>query len=145
VTAIIDGMGSIGAAIGPLLTGYIAEAGGFDGVFLMLYTAAIAAGLLLIRLCIKEVRVALGCGVGVEGGGIIGAVGRGAALTLKPTKKHDPQLTGANHRPNKPPITNASAASAQDGRALQGSLAGAIWGAAGIEQGLVVEDWYRRL
>lgn len=56
VTAIIDGMGSIGAAIGPLLTGYIAEAGGFDGVFLMLYCAAIAAGALLIRLCVKEVR-----------------------------------------------------------------------------------------
>ncbi|KAI8476883.1 MAG: glycerol-3-phosphate permease-like protein [Monoraphidium minutum] len=56
VTAIIDGMGSIGAAIGPLLTGYIAEAGGFDGVFLMLYLAAIAAGALLIRLCLKELQ-----------------------------------------------------------------------------------------
>lgn len=60
VTAIIDGMGSIGAAIGPLLTGYIAEAGGFDGVFLMLYIAAIAAGALLIRLCVKEVRQHMG-------------------------------------------------------------------------------------
>lgn len=57
VTAIIDGMGSIGAAIGPLLTGYIAEAGGFDGVFLMLYLAAIAAGALLIRLCLKELQM----------------------------------------------------------------------------------------
>lgn len=56
MTAIIDGMGSIGAAIGPLLTGYISEAGGFDGVFLMLYLAAIVAGALLIRLCLKEVR-----------------------------------------------------------------------------------------
>lgn len=55
VTAIIDGMGSIGAAIGPMLTGYISEAGGFDGVFLMLYISALSAGLLLVRLCIKEV------------------------------------------------------------------------------------------
>lgn len=55
VTAIIDGMGSIGAAIGPMLTGYISERGGFDGVFLMLYLSALAAGLLLIKLCIKEV------------------------------------------------------------------------------------------
>jgi OPA family glycerol-3-phosphate transporter-like MFS transporter 1/2 len=55
VTAIIDGMGSIGAAIGPMLTGYISEQGGFDGVFVMLYIAALSAGLLLLRLCIKEV------------------------------------------------------------------------------------------
>lgn len=55
VTAIIDGMGSIGAAIGPMLTGYISQRGGFDGVFLMLYLAALTAGLLLVRLCIKEV------------------------------------------------------------------------------------------
>lgn len=55
VTAIIDGMGSIGAAIGPMLTGYISERGGFDGVFVMLYIAALSAGLLLVRLCIKEV------------------------------------------------------------------------------------------
>ena len=49
VTAIIDGMGSIGAAIGPLMTGYICLSaaelpGGFDNVFLMLYGAAAAAG-----------------------------------------------------------------------------------------------------
>ncbi|WIA30391.1 hypothetical protein OEZ86_000477 [Tetradesmus obliquus] len=56
VTAIIDGMGSIGAAIGPMLTGYISERGGFDGVFVMLYIAALSAGLLLVRLCIKELQ-----------------------------------------------------------------------------------------
>lgn len=55
VTAIIDGMGSIGAAIGPMLTGYISEAGGFDGVFVMLYLSATLAGLLLVQLCLKEV------------------------------------------------------------------------------------------
>ncbi len=54
VTAIIDGMGSIGAAIGPLVTGYISEVGGFDLVFAMLYSAAIMAGLLLIKLAAKE-------------------------------------------------------------------------------------------
>lgn len=57
VTAIIDGMGSIGAAIGPMLTGYISQQGGFDGVFLMLYLSALTAGLLLVRLCIKEVSI----------------------------------------------------------------------------------------
>jgi MFS family permease len=45
VTAIIDGMGSVGAALGPLATGYISEMpGGFDNVFFMLYGAATCAG-----------------------------------------------------------------------------------------------------
>lgn len=57
VTAIIDGMGSIGAAIGPMVTGYISELpGGFDNVFIMLYGAAACAGLLLTKLVIKESR-----------------------------------------------------------------------------------------
>eukprot|EP00879_Flechtneria_rotunda_P018577 GHRR01019493.1.p1 GENE.GHRR01019493.1~~GHRR01019493.1.p1 ORF type:complete len:480 (+),score=139.47 GHRR01019493.1:95-1534(+) len=60
VTAIIDGMGSIGAAIGPMLTGYISDTTGFDGVFLMLYIAALMAGLLLARLCIKELQTLKG-------------------------------------------------------------------------------------
>ncbi len=54
VTAIIDGMGSIGAAIGPMMTGYISQVGGFDLVFVMLYMSAITAGLLLIKLAAKE-------------------------------------------------------------------------------------------
>jgi OPA family glycerol-3-phosphate transporter-like MFS transporter 1/2 len=69
VTAIIDGMGSIGAAIGPMLTGYISEKGGFDGVFLMLYISALLAGVLLLRLCIKEVSAVLqssACGTGLQ-------------------------------------------------------------------------------
>lgn len=63
VTAIIDGMGSIGAAIGPMLTGYISQRGGFDGVFLMLYLSALTAGLLLVRLCSREVsrEILSGC------------------------------------------------------------------------------------
>lgn len=56
VTAIIDGMGSIGAAVGPMLTGYISELpGGFNNVFAMLYVAALSAALLLSKLVYKEV------------------------------------------------------------------------------------------
>ncbi|KAL8051005.1 hypothetical protein ABFX02_06G117600 [Erythranthe guttata] len=54
VTAIIDGTGSIGAAIGPLLTGYI-SAKSWSGVFTMLMVAALIAGLLLTRLVVAEV------------------------------------------------------------------------------------------
>lgn len=54
VTAIIDGTGSIGAAIGPLLTGYI-SAKSWSAVFTMLMGAALVAGLLLTRLVIAEV------------------------------------------------------------------------------------------
>lgn len=54
VTAIIDGTGSVGAAIGPLLTGYISEKS-WNGVFTMLMAAALVAGLLLTRLVVAEV------------------------------------------------------------------------------------------
>ncbi|XP_052203852.1 putative glycerol-3-phosphate transporter 1 [Diospyros lotus] len=54
VTAIIDGTGSIGAAIGPLLTGYISEKS-WSAVFTMLMAAALVAGLLLTRLVVAEV------------------------------------------------------------------------------------------
>ncbi|GLC43902.1 hypothetical protein PLESTB_000921300 [Pleodorina starrii] len=57
VSAIIDGMGSIGAALGPMLTGFISNRGGFDMVFVMLYTSAVTAGLLLVKLVIKELAV----------------------------------------------------------------------------------------
>lgn len=57
MTSIIDGMGSCGAALGPLLTGYLSQrAGGFDNVFLMLYIASLAAAALLLRLVLREVR-----------------------------------------------------------------------------------------
>jgi len=56
VTAIIDGTGSLGAAVGPALTGWLSQTGdGWDNVFYMLYSAALIAGLLLMRLVIKEV------------------------------------------------------------------------------------------
>lgn len=54
VTAIIDGTGSVGAAIGPLLTGYISETS-WSAVFTMLMASALIAGLLLTRLVIAEV------------------------------------------------------------------------------------------
>ena len=47
-------MGSLGAALGPMMTGYISDLGGFDLVFTMLYTSAVAAGLLLVKLVGKE-------------------------------------------------------------------------------------------
>ncbi|KAE9620207.1 hypothetical protein Lal_00019015 [Lupinus albus] len=54
VTAIIDGTGSIGAAIGPLLTGYV-SAKSWSAVFSMLMAAALIAGLFLTRLVVAEV------------------------------------------------------------------------------------------
>lgn len=50
-------MGSIGAALGPMLTGFISDRGGFDLVFIMLYTSAVTAGLLLVKLVMKELAV----------------------------------------------------------------------------------------
>ncbi|KAH7332195.1 hypothetical protein KP509_20G074600 [Ceratopteris richardii] len=55
VTAIIDGTGSVGAAVGPLLTGYISQSG-WKSVFYMLMISALFAGLLLSKLVIAEVR-----------------------------------------------------------------------------------------
>ncbi|XP_059404980.1 glucose-6-phosphate exchanger SLC37A2-like [Carassius carassius] len=55
VTAIIDGTGSIGAAVGPLLAGLISPTG-WNNVFYMLITADVLACLLLSRLVYKEVR-----------------------------------------------------------------------------------------
>eukprot|EP01018_Ginkgo_biloba_P014595 Gb_39294 [translate_table: standard] len=54
VTAIIDGTGSVGAALGPLLTGFISGQG-WNNVFTMLMLAAFIAGLLLTRLVIAEI------------------------------------------------------------------------------------------
>ncbi|KAL3693843.1 hypothetical protein R1sor_007494 [Riccia sorocarpa] len=54
VTAIIDGTGSVGAAFGPLITGYLAEYG-WDSVFWFLMASALIAGLLLSRLVCAEI------------------------------------------------------------------------------------------
>ncbi|KAF8380597.1 hypothetical protein HHK36_028085 [Tetracentron sinense] len=55
VTAIIDGTGSVGAALGPLLTGFLSRKG-WNAVFLMLNVGALIAGLLLSPLVIAEIR-----------------------------------------------------------------------------------------
>ncbi|XWS49672.1 hypothetical protein CRYUN_Cryun12cG0023200 [Craigia yunnanensis] len=54
VTAIIDGTGSVGAALGPLLTGFISTKG-WDAVFIKLMFGALIAALLLSRLVIAEI------------------------------------------------------------------------------------------
>lgn len=54
VTAIIDGTGSVGAALGPLLTGYI-SARGWNGVFIMLIIAILFAGFFLMHLVVAEI------------------------------------------------------------------------------------------
>ncbi|PAA74477.1 hypothetical protein BOX15_Mlig013591g3 [Macrostomum lignano] len=55
VTAIIDGTGSMGAALGPLLTGLIVNTG-WQNVFYMLMTADLLALLLLCRMGLSEVN-----------------------------------------------------------------------------------------
>uniref|UniRef100_A0A8C4FER7 Glucose-6-phosphate exchanger SLC37A2 n=1 Tax=Dicentrarchus labrax TaxID=13489 RepID=A0A8C4FER7_DICLA len=55
VTAIIDGTGSIGAALGPLLAGVISPTG-WNNVFYMLISADVLACLFLTRLVYKEVQ-----------------------------------------------------------------------------------------
>merc|ERR1711994_676924 len=60
VTAIIDGTGSIGAAIGPFLCGRLSGSGNWDSVFYMLVASDAAALLLLTRIFIREVRQVFG-------------------------------------------------------------------------------------
>ncbi|XP_034995040.1 glucose-6-phosphate exchanger SLC37A2 isoform X2 [Zootoca vivipara] len=55
VTAIIDGTGSVGAALGPLLAGVISSTG-WDNVFYMLMAADLLACLFLSRVVFKEIR-----------------------------------------------------------------------------------------
>ncbi|ESN93720.1 hypothetical protein HELRODRAFT_186070 [Helobdella robusta] len=55
VTAIIDGTGSIGAALGPLITGLLSSYG-WDYVFYMLIISDVIALLFLMRLSYKETR-----------------------------------------------------------------------------------------
>ncbi|KAM7264365.1 hypothetical protein ACFE04_002048 [Oxalis oulophora] len=59
VTAIIDGTGSVGGALGPLLAGYISTRG-WNSVFSMLILSICFASLLLIRLVKAEIRGKIG-------------------------------------------------------------------------------------
>ncbi|XP_011311846.1 sugar phosphate exchanger 2 isoform X2 [Fopius arisanus] len=56
VTAIIDGTGSIGAAVGPLLAGLVSRWMGWHNVFHMLMTADVLALLFLSRLVYRDLR-----------------------------------------------------------------------------------------
>ncbi|XP_066265291.1 glucose-6-phosphate exchanger SLC37A2-like isoform X3 [Branchiostoma lanceolatum] len=63
VTAIIDGTGSIGAAVGPLLAGIILNKAGasqraaqWDNVFYMLMASDVLACLFLLRIFVKEIK-----------------------------------------------------------------------------------------
>ncbi|KAG6414224.1 hypothetical protein SASPL_126942 [Salvia splendens] len=55
VTAIIDGTGSVGAALGPLLAGYISTRG-WNSVFFMLIVSISCAACLLIRVVKNEIK-----------------------------------------------------------------------------------------
>lgn len=55
VTAIIDGTGSVGAALGPLLAGYISTRG-WNSVFFMLVLSLSIAGLLLFQVVKSEIK-----------------------------------------------------------------------------------------
>ncbi|GMP35480.1 hypothetical protein CsSME_00007893 [Camellia sinensis var. sinensis] len=55
VTAIIDGTGSVGAALGPLLAGYISTRG-WNSVFFMLIVSISIAALLLIHVVKTEIK-----------------------------------------------------------------------------------------
>ncbi|XVF47977.1 hypothetical protein PTKIN_Ptkin03bG0153200 [Pterospermum kingtungense] len=55
VSAIIDGTGSVGAALGPLLAGYISTRG-WNSVFLMLIVSVFLASLFLIRVAKTEIE-----------------------------------------------------------------------------------------
>ncbi|KAG6477878.1 putative glycerol-3-phosphate transporter 4 [Zingiber officinale] len=54
VTALIDGTGSVGAAVGPLVTGFLSTKG-WSSVFMMLMLGAFVAGTLLLVLVREEV------------------------------------------------------------------------------------------
>ena len=54
MTAIIDGTGSIGAAIGPFLAGSLSGSGNWDNVFYMLMIADMMALIFLVRLVKQE-------------------------------------------------------------------------------------------
>lgn len=56
VTSIIDATGSLGAAVGPMLAGVIANRGHWKNVFILLTGADLLAALLLLRQFLNEVK-----------------------------------------------------------------------------------------
>ncbi|XP_052254526.1 glucose-6-phosphate exchanger SLC37A2-like isoform X2 [Dreissena polymorpha] len=67
VTAIIDGTGSVGAALGPLFAGVISKTG-WNNVFWMLIGCDILAIVFLVRLVYKEIKLwkLVGCGPQID-------------------------------------------------------------------------------
>ncbi|KAK9269640.1 hypothetical protein L1049_001417 [Liquidambar formosana] len=61
VTAIIDGTGSVGAALGPLLAGYISTRG-WNSVFFMLISSIFFAAMFLVRIAKSEIKSKLSGG-----------------------------------------------------------------------------------
>lgn len=61
VTAIIDGTGSVGAALGPLLAGYISSRG-WNSVFAMLILSIFLAAFFLIHIAKSEIKSKLSAG-----------------------------------------------------------------------------------
>lgn len=57
VTAIIDGTGSIGAAVGPLLAGFMSRWMGWHSVFYMLMVSDLFALLFLSRLVYRDLKM----------------------------------------------------------------------------------------
>lgn len=62
VSAIIDGMGSIGAVVGPLVAGFASKSGDWTTIFVMLMLSDVIATLCLVRITIAELRDKLGLG-----------------------------------------------------------------------------------
>uniref|UniRef100_A0A1X7UQD1 Major facilitator superfamily (MFS) profile domain-containing protein n=1 Tax=Amphimedon queenslandica TaxID=400682 RepID=A0A1X7UQD1_AMPQE len=56
VTAIIDGMGSLGAAFGPLVTGFVSDYFGWNSAFYVLMGSCFISSLMLSRLVVGEAR-----------------------------------------------------------------------------------------
>lgn len=56
VSAIIDGMGSLGAVLGPLFAGLVSKSGNWEPVFMMLMISDVLAALCLIRVTTEEIK-----------------------------------------------------------------------------------------
>lgn len=56
VSAIIDGMGSIGAVVGPLVAGFASNSGNWTLIFMMLMLSDVIATLCLVRITLQELR-----------------------------------------------------------------------------------------
>lgn len=59
VAAIIDGMGSLGAVVGPLIAGFASSSDNWKLVFLMLMISDVLAAACLIRVTVQELRMKL--------------------------------------------------------------------------------------